>query len=135
MLLASSAIFVCCCDLWQWFCYCYFQKFARDSCQFCLALEWINVWLYNFYVKPVIFQVLLASIKVVAFWDVLPYSLINGHWCSGGTCCLHDQGRRVLSQKTTIIRQSQFVMYVELKGNVIMLIQFILWTSCLAGLN
>jgi hypothetical protein len=27
--------------------------------------------------KPVIFEVLLASIKVVAFWDMVPYGLIN----------------------------------------------------------
>jgi len=37
------------------------------------------------------------SVKIAVFWYVMPYSMVDGYWHSGRTCCLHLQGRRVFS--------------------------------------
>ena len=41
--------------------------------------------------------ILFLSVKIAVFWYVMPYSMVDGYWHSGGTCCLHNQGRRICS--------------------------------------
>jgi hypothetical protein len=35
----------------------------------------------------------VASVHVVVFWAVTPFSLLGGYPCFGGKCCLHLQSR------------------------------------------
>jgi hypothetical protein len=41
-------------------------------------------------------DVLIAGNINIVFLDVTPSSLVDIHRCSGGTCCLHLLGRRVI---------------------------------------
>jgi hypothetical protein len=46
--------------------------------------------------RNLIFQVLMAIMKVIAFWDASPCSLIEVDWCFRGAYCLHHQGNEAL---------------------------------------
>jgi hypothetical protein len=43
------------------------------------------------------FEVLMmANIKIIIFWDIMPCCLVNGYQCFGGTWSLPLHGRKIL---------------------------------------